>query len=68
MRKRGIMIILGTLALAALLLALWLVGLIAHVGGSLIHLLLVLALAIVPAGVVVGIIFLAIDGKGGQKG
>jgi hypothetical protein len=66
MRKIGIAVILGTLALAALLIVLWLVGLVAHVGGSLIHLLLVLALMIVPAGVVVGIILLAIDGKGGQ--
>jgi hypothetical protein len=63
MRKRGIAVILGTLALAGLLLALWLVGLIAHVGGSLIHLLLLLTFLIVPAGVVVGIIFLVIDGK-----
>jgi hypothetical protein len=63
MRKRGIAVILGTLALAALLLVLWLAGLIAHIGGALIHLLLVLALVTVPAGVVIGIIFLVVDGK-----
>jgi hypothetical protein len=66
MRKRGIAVILGTFALAALLLVLWLVGLIAHVGGALIHLLLLLTFLIVPAGVVVGIIFLVLDGKGEQ--
>jgi hypothetical protein len=63
MRKRGIAVILGTFALAALLLALWLVGLISHIGGSLIHLLLLLAMVILPAGIVVGVIFLVVDGK-----
>jgi hypothetical protein len=67
MRKKGIAIILGTFALAGLLVVVWLLGLIAHIGGGLIHLLLLLALMITPVGVVVGVIFLLIDNKQDQR-
>jgi hypothetical protein len=66
LRKRGIAIILGTFALAGLLFVLWLVGLITHIGGGLIHLLLLLAIVIVPLGVVAGVIFLVLDSKQDQ--
>lgn len=67
LRRRGIAIIIGTFALAAVLFVLWLVGVVAHIGGALIHLLLLLALVIIPAGVVVGVIFLLIDSKQEQR-
>jgi len=57
-------IVLGaSLIIPALLILLWIIGLFAvHVGG-LIHLLLVLAMVIAPAGIITGIILLAVSGR-----
>jgi hypothetical protein len=57
-------IVLGaSLIVPALLILLWIIGLFAvHVGG-LIHLLLVLAMVIAPAGILTGIILLAVSGR-----
>jgi hypothetical protein len=59
MKTTGVALIVGASALAALLLAGWLLGLVFAVGGALIHLLLLLAPVV--AGVTVGIILIAVD-------
>lgn len=61
MRRRGVVVIIGSFVLAGLMFVLWLLGLVAHVGGALIHLLLLFAPVVVAAGVALGILLLAID-------
>ena len=63
--RRGVVVIVGSLVLAGLLIALWLVGLVAHVGGALIHLLMLFAPVVVAAGVALGVVLIMIDK--GQK-
>ncbi len=58
---RGVAVIVGSFALAGLLVVLWLAGLVAHVGGGLIHLLLLFAPVCVAAGVVLGVVLIVID-------
>jgi hypothetical protein len=54
MKIAGIVVLVATLVLTGLLLLLWLVGLIGGIGGSLVHLLLIVAVLILPIGVAVG--------------
>jgi hypothetical protein len=55
-RNDGIIIIVGALALAGLLFAVWLLGLVlGFTAGGLIHLLLLLAILIVPVGIGAGV-------------
>lgn len=58
MRRTGSIILGGSLALAALLIILWLAGAILGIGGSLIHLLLVLALLVGTVGTLLGMVLL----------
>ena len=56
MRNDGIIIIVGALALAGLLFAVWLLGLVlGFTVGGLIHLLLLLAVLIAPIGIAAGV-------------
>jgi hypothetical protein len=56
MRNDGIIIIVGALALAGLLFVVWLLGLVlGFTAGGLIHLLLLLAVLIVPVGIGAGV-------------
>jgi Flp pilus assembly protein TadB len=64
MRNKGIAAIVGGFALGALLLVLWLVGLVTgHTAGGLIHLLMLLAPVAVAAGVCLGVVLLVMDSK-----
>lgn len=58
MSKSGVIVLFLTGALAGLSLLAWLVGVMAGVGGGLIHLLLIFALLLVPAGVAAGVLLL----------
>ncbi|HEY0078150.1 MAG TPA: DUF5670 family protein [Pyrinomonadaceae bacterium] len=60
MNKAGIITLVATLGAGGLLIIVWLIGLVAGVGGGLIHLLLVMALLIVPIGTVVGVVLIII--------
>jgi hypothetical protein len=63
MRKAGVAVLVGSVVAAGLLLLAWLLGLVTGLtGGGLIHLLLVLALLIGPAGVIVGVVLLVVAG------
>ena len=59
-RNAGLAVILGSFALTGLLIIAWLAGLVFGVGGSLIHLLLIFAIFIVPAGLVAGAVVMLI--------
>ncbi len=64
MRRRGIAVILGSFAVAGLLLVLWLVGLLTgHTAGGLIHLLMLFAPVVVAAGVAVGVVLIVMESK-----
>jgi hypothetical protein len=63
-RRAGIATIVGSVLLAGLLLLLWLAGLVMHVGGGLIHLVLLLAMLIGPTGLAVGVVLVLIAGRG----
>ena len=68
MRKAGLIVLVGTVALCGLLLLVWLLGLVTgFTAGGLIHLLLILAIALAPMGVVAGIVLLLIGGKQDQS-
>jgi hypothetical protein len=68
MRYAGIMVIAGSVALAGLLLLVWVLGLVAgFTGGGLIHLLLVLAILVAPAGVVAGAVLILTGGRARQR-
>jgi hypothetical protein len=62
-RNAGIAILAGSVLLAALSLFLWLLGLLGGVGGGLIHLLLVFAILVGPAGVVTGVVLILVGGR-----
>ena len=64
MRRTGIAAIVGGFALAGLLLAVWLVGLLTgYTAGGLIHLLMLLAPVAATAGVVVGVVLIVTDNR-----
>ncbi|MDQ3907884.1 MAG: lmo0937 family membrane protein [Acidobacteriota bacterium] len=55
---------LGSFAVAGLLLVLWLVGLLTgHTAGGLIHLLMLFAPVVVAAGVAVGVVLIVMESK-----
>jgi hypothetical protein len=62
-RHAGVATIVGSVGLAGLLLILWLAGLVMHVGGGLIHLLLLLAMLIGPTGLAVGVVLVLLAGR-----
>ncbi|HEV2802834.1 MAG TPA: hypothetical protein VGW12_20355 [Pyrinomonadaceae bacterium] len=62
MRKAALVILVVSGALTSLSAILWLVGLIAGIGGSLIHLFL-LSIPLWLIGVVVGIVLLVVSGR-----
>jgi len=58
-RNAGVAVLVGSVAVTGILLLVWLLGLVVGVtAGGLIHLLLVFALLIGPAGVLVGLLLL----------
>lgn len=68
MRNAGIAVLVGSVVTAGILLLVWLVGLVTGVtAGGLIHLLLVLAILVGPAGVIVGVVLLVVAGSRARK-
>lgn len=63
MNKVGLLILVGSLAVAAFLLVVWLIGIRGHIGGGLIHLLLILALLVGGTGFIVGIVVMLVGKK-----
>ena len=59
-RKAGIIVLGVGFVLAGLMILLWLVGFVVHIGGGLIHLLLVLALLLAGVSAVTGVILIAL--------
>lgn len=62
-RRAGVAIIVVSVGLAALLIILWLTGFVMHVGGALIHLVLLLAMLLGPTGLAVGVVLVLIAGR-----
>ena len=60
MRNVGIVVLVGSLVLSALMLLGWVVGLVAGLGGGLIHLLLVATILLAPAGVLAGVLLIVL--------
>lgn len=58
MRKAGLIVLAATLVCVSTLLLMWLAGVVFGFGGSLIHLLLVVALLVAPVGTIVGVALL----------
>jgi len=68
MRNAGIAVLVGSIATTAVLLIIWLLGLVfGMTAGGLIHLLLVLAILVGPAGVILGVILLFVANARGRK-
>ena len=63
MNKAGLLILGASFLAAAILVVVWLIGFVVHIGGALIHLLLVLAMAIGLFGAIVGIVVLIVGKK-----
>lgn len=64
MRSVGIAVLVSTLVLAGLSLLLWLVGLVTgYTLGGFVHLLLVLAVLVGPAGILAGVVLIVVGGK-----
>jgi hypothetical protein len=63
MRKTGLIILIGSLLGAVGLFLLWIVGFIFHVGGGLIHLLLILAPLLGFLGGITGLILVIVGKK-----
>ena len=63
MRTPGFAVVLGSLALAGLMIVLWLAGVVFNFGGSLIHLLLVFAPLVGFAGVAVGVVLILVASR-----
>jgi hypothetical protein len=62
-RHAGVATIVGSVVLAGLLFILWLAGLVMHIGGGLIHLLLLLAMLVGPTGLAVGVVLILLAGR-----
>ena len=68
MRNAGIAVLVGSVVAAGILLLVWLLGLVAgFTAGGLIHLLLVLAILLGPAGVIVGVVLIVVAGSRARK-
>ena len=63
MHKAGLIVLAATLFLVALLLLGWLGGVFLGFAGSLIHLLLIIALLVAPVGTVVGVALLVMASR-----
>lgn len=64
MRSVGIAVLVSTLGIAVLSLLLWLAGLVTgYTLGGFVHLLLVLALLVGPAGLLAGVVLIVVGGK-----
>ncbi|MCA1592416.1 MAG: DUF5670 family protein [Acidobacteria bacterium] len=68
MLKAGLIVLVGTFGLVGVMLLLWMVGLVAGIGGGLIHLLLVLSILLVPAGLVAGVVLIIIGAVQSKRG
>ena len=67
-RKAGIIVLVGSAALAGLSLLVWLAGFVTgFTAGGLIHLLLVFAILVGPAGVLIGALLLVVAGSRARK-
>jgi hypothetical protein len=67
MRNVGIAVLVGAVLLAGLSLLIWLGGLITgYTLGGLVHLLLVLAILVGPAGVIAGLVLIFVGGSRNQ--
>jgi len=68
MRNAGIAVLVGSIAVTAILIIIWLLGLVfGMTAGGLIHLLLVLAFLIGPAGVILGVVLLLVANSRARK-
>ena len=64
MRSVGVAVLVSTLVLAGLSLLLWLAGLFTgYTLGGFIHLLLVLAVLVGPAGILAGVVLIVVGGR-----
>ena len=63
MRKAGLIVLVSTLLSVVILLAGWLGGVVTGFAGSLVHLLLVIALLVAPVGTVVGVALLVMASR-----
>jgi hypothetical protein len=63
MNKAGLLILVGSVIAAAVLFVIWFIGFLAHIGGGLIHLLLILAMLVGSIGSIVGIVVLLVGKK-----
>ncbi|HSS21496.1 MAG TPA: hypothetical protein VLL54_15585 [Pyrinomonadaceae bacterium] len=63
MNKTGLLLLGGSIGAAAVLAFVWLLGFVAHIGGALIHLLLVLALLIGFIGSIIGMVAIVVGKK-----
>ena len=67
MRNAGIAVLVGAVLLAGLSLFIWLVGLVTgYTAGGFVHLLLVLAILVGPAGVVAGLVLIIVGSSKGR--
>ncbi|MFL6331709.1 MAG: hypothetical protein ACJ754_00025 [Pyrinomonadaceae bacterium] len=67
MRNVGIALLVGSVVLAGLSLIIWVLGLLTgFTFGGLVHLLLVFAILVGPAGVVAGLVLILVGGKRNQ--
>ncbi|HEX3560351.1 MAG TPA: hypothetical protein VHU19_14180 [Pyrinomonadaceae bacterium] len=68
MRNAGIIILIGAVALCGLFFVVWLLGLVlGFTAGGLIHLLLLLALLVGPAGVIGGVVLILLGSRNRQR-
>ena len=63
MNKTGLLILGGSFVAAAVLLIIWFIGFLTHIGGGLIHLLLILAMFVGFIGFLTGIVVLLVGKK-----
>lgn len=63
MNKTGLLILVGSIGAAVILLIIWFIGVLTHIGGALIHLLLILAMLVGFIGFITGLVVLL----GGKK-
>ena len=61
MNKVGLFILAGSFGIAAIMLVIWLIGLLTGIAGNLIHLLLILALLVGGLGFVIGLVVLLVN-------
>jgi hypothetical protein len=67
MNKTGLLVLIGSIVAAAFLLVIWFIGFLLHLGGGLIHLLLVLALVVGGIGTIVGVVVMLVSNKAAPR-